>query len=159
MNRTRWLLGAAGVAIIGYGAWRILGTARLTRPRTLGLWLMGALIVHDGVVAPVTSSAGWLLGRISRPRARRYLSGALVAGAIVTAVALPLIHRRGHAQPGSTLLTRNYETNLTLILSGIAAVAVVAYLQRLIRDRRAQTGQRSSETNVRPPDDQDSAST
>lgn len=92
--RTRITLGALGVLTIVYGTWRIVSTARLTRPMAVLEWLVGAVVIHDGVIAPLTVLAGFALGRITAPRARRYAAGALVASALVTAVAVPLIYRR-----------------------------------------------------------------
>ena len=154
MTRTRLMLGIAGGALMAYGAWRILGTAQLTRPRTLALWLVGAVVVHDGVLAPMTMTIGYVLGKIFRPRGRRYVAGALVTAAMLTAVAAPLVHRRGRGPAGSTLETRDYASNLVLLLAAVALVSTVAYLVRVLRDGRRQ---RSSETNVLPPADQTSS--
>lgn len=156
MSRARLILGIAGGALIAYGAWRILGTARLTRPRTLALWLVGAVAVHDGVLAPLTMTTGYVIGKIFKPRGRRYVTGALVTAAMITAVAAPLIHRRGRAPAGSTLEARDYASNLVLLLAAVALLATVAYLVRVQRDGRSH---RSSDTNVLPPADQTSSTT
>lgn len=139
MSRTRVALGASGVLLAGYGAWRILTTARLTRPKELGEWLAGALVLHDALLAPATVVLGvgfhrLLVGRA--PRAARYLAGALVVAAMVTVVAVPLIHRRGHTPSGSALEARNYGGGLTVVLGVVAGVALLAYAVRAARDRR-----------------------
>lgn len=153
MSRTRLILGAIGVLVMAYGAWRILGTARLTRPRTLAVWLVAAVVLHDGVLAPLTMTAGYILGRIFRPRARRYVVGGLVTAAMVTAVAIPLIHRRGTQPTSTTLEVQDYTTHLVVILGVIAAVTTIGYLARLARDR-----QRMSVANERPSEDHASPS-
>ncbi len=154
MTRTRVTIGIAGAALIAYGAWRILGTTRLTRPRTLALWLVGAVVLHDGILAPLTMTTGYVIGRIFRPRSRRYVAGALVTAAMITAVAAPLIHRRGRGPAGSTLEVRDYASNLVVLLGSVALVTTVAYLLRVLRDGRRQ---RSSATYVLPPADQTSS--
>ncbi len=143
---------------MAYGAWRILGTARLTQPSTLAIWLVGAVLIHDLVIAPLTMATGWLIGRLVPSRARRYLVGGLVAGALVTAVAVPLIYRRGTVVASKQLETQNYTSNLMIILGAIAAVTTVAYVVRLVRDRTAtgRDGRRSSAANDLPPADQQS---
>lgn len=138
MNRLRIMLGAVGVLIAGYGAWRIVSTARLTRPRELAEWLFGALLLHDALFAPAVAVIGAVLGRLLKgraPRLARYLAGALLVGAMVTVVAVPLIHRRGHTPAGSTLEARNYGGGLSVVLGVVLAAALVAYGIRTIRDR------------------------
>lgn len=149
--RTRIALGTIGVLILAYGSWRLLGTPRLTRPTTVGVWLLAALVLHDAVLAPLTIAVGFLLGAVLRPRARRYVAGALVAGGLVTAVALPIVYRRGQAPPGTTLEAQDYVGHLLLILAAIAAVTAGAYVIRVVRDR---TSQPDNEANDLPPADQ-----
>jgi hypothetical protein len=156
MTRTRATVGIAGAALIAYGAWRILGTARLTRPPTLALWLVGAVVVHDGILAPLTMTTGYVIGKVFRPRSRRYVVGALVTAAMITAIAVPLIHRRGRGPTGSALEVRDYASNLVLLLGGVALVTTAAYLVRVMRDGRRH---RRSATNVLPPADQTSSTT
>jgi hypothetical protein len=152
--RTRLVLGAVGLLVMTYGAWRVLGTAHLTRPKTLGVWLLAALVLHDAVLVPVTLTVGFVLGALVRPRARRYIQGALVASGLVAAVAVVLIYRRGRAARITTLETQNYAAHLLVIVAAIAAVSAGAYAVRVVRDARSQ---RASAANVRPPADHDSA--
>ena len=139
MNRTRLVLGSAGVLLAGYGAWRILTTARLTRPLELGTWLIGALILHDALLAPAAVAVAVVYQRVvarRAPRAARYLAGALIVAAMATIVAIPLIHRRGHTPTGSTLETRDYGGALAVVIGIVAGVALLAYAVRVVRDRQ-----------------------
>ena len=139
MNRIRLVIGAIGVLIAAYGGWRILTTARLTRPLELGEWLIGALVVHDALLAPLTALFGIGLHRVMArraPRAGRYVAGVLVVAAMVVVVGVPLIHRRGHTPSGSTLEARNYGGGLAVILGVVVAFGVFAYVIRVVRDRR-----------------------
>jgi hypothetical protein len=97
---------------------------------------------------------GWLLTKTVRPRARRYLQGALIVGASVTIVAIPLIRRRNDAQPGQGLLQQNYAANLAILLGLIASASLAVYVIRVARDHAAV---RPSAAKVRPPDDHDSS--
>jgi hypothetical protein len=153
--RTRIALGTIGALIMAYGAWRLLGTAGLTRPKTVGEWLVAALVLHDGVLVPVTMTVGFVLSATLRPRARRYVTGALVTAGLVTVVALPLIYRRGTVPHVTALETQNYGSHLALIVVLIAVVTGGAYAVRALRDRRVQ---RVSEANDRPPTDHSSSS-
>jgi hypothetical protein len=149
--RIRMMLGTLGTLTILYGAWRIIGTARLTRPTTLAEWLIGAVIAHDAVIAPATMVVGLALNKVVAPRARRYVVGALIASALVTAVAVPLIYRRGTQPRSTTLEAQDYGLHLAVLVGLIAAAAAAAYFVRVLRDRRAQ---QLSDANDRPPADQ-----
>jgi hypothetical protein len=137
MRTARWLLGGLGVLMLGYGIWRIVQFSDATRPRHLGGWLLGALVLHDGVFAWLVVGGGWLLGRFVPGRARAYLQGGLITAGLVAVVAAPLIYRQGKSQPGQALLERDYLANLLVIVACIAAVTGAAYLARVRRDRRA----------------------
>jgi hypothetical protein len=141
-------LGAVGLLGVGYGGYRLLSNQVASHPPQLATWLIGAIILHDFVLTPVVLGVGLLLTRTVAPRARRYLQGALVAGALVAAITIPLISRRGTATASKALLRQNYAAHLALILGLIAAVTAAAYAVRVARDRR---GQRGSDAKVRPP--------
>lgn len=139
-------LGAVGVAIIGYGAVRILEQSRYTHPTHLALWLVAALLVHDAVIAPVVLAIGAVLARFVPGRARAYVEGALIAAGLVSSVAVVLIYREHkYGSRSLALLQQDYRAHLVLLLGVIAAVSVLAYAAALVRDRR---------TNSRSPADQ-----
>ena len=139
MRLYRIALAVAGGMLIALGAFRLV--TELDRPDlvTLGLWLLVAVALHDGVIAPLTVGVGVTLTRVP-PRARRYVQGALVAGALITVVAIPLIDRKGTQPAVKAILLRDYAGNLALLLGLTAGVAVVLYVARVLRDRRSSTG-------------------
>jgi hypothetical protein len=131
----RIILVVAGIGLASFGVFRL---ATQVSPRSLvflGLWLAAALIIHDGIVAPAVVGGGWVLRRFVPDRGRRFLQAALIASAMVTVVALPLIYLRGSQPPEKALLLRDYGANLAVILGGIAVVSLVAYVVRVVRDR------------------------
>jgi hypothetical protein len=150
VSRTRLVLGAIGLLGIGYGVWLIMRFTVVSKPLKLAEWLAGAVILHDGVLVPVTLTLGAVLTKVIPPRARRYIQGALISSGLVTAVAVALIYRRGDQQKSLSLLQQNYAAHLLLIVGVIVAVTAVAYLVRVARDSH----QLASATNVRPPADQ-----
>ena len=85
---------------------------------------------------PTCRSAGVLLRRVPA-RARTHLQGALVAGGIVTVIALPLIYREGSQPDAKAILDQDFRLNLTVLVGGIATAAVTSYLWRCVRARRA----------------------
>jgi hypothetical protein len=150
----RILLGTAGVALLGYGGYQLLSNSDVTRPVEVATWLVIALAVHDGVIAWVVVMVGWLIARLVPERARAYVQGGLICAALITLIALPLIYRRGKAEPGLTLLTQNYPAHLAVLLGMVAAVTAAAYAVRVARDRAGR-----SSANDRPPADQASPTT
>ncbi len=144
----RWLIGAAGAGLALFGVFRLLTEIPAVDLLILAGWLAGALVVHDGILAPLTAAAGAATRRVPH-RLRRYVQGGLVSGAVVTVIALPLIVRAGSQPPQKALLRQNYAVNLAILLGLIAGGTAALYLLRVLRDGRA--AQRASATNVRPP--------
>jgi hypothetical protein len=133
----RWCVGLLGLIMLGYGIWRIFDFSNATQPKELAKWMIAALVLHDGILSWLIVGAGWGLRRFVPGRERAYVQGGLITAGLVTIVALPLIYRRGHSQPGQALLERNYLVNLAIIYGAIALVTVTAYLISTSRDRRA----------------------
>ena len=70
------------------------------------------------------------------PRARRYLQGALLVGALITVIAVPLIGRQDTQPESKAILLRDYGANLALLLGMTAAVALALYALRVLREHR-----------------------
>ena len=134
--RTRLALGSLGAALIVFGAFRILQNSDRTNPMGLARWLIGAVVIHDGIVVPSTMVIGFAITHLFRPRLRRYVQGALVAAALVTVIAIPLIDRRGSQPAVKALERQNYGLHLGILVAILFAVAGVAYLTQVLRDRR-----------------------
>jgi hypothetical protein len=144
----RLMLGALGVLLAAYGVFRLLSQPKISHPRELAEWLAAGVVIHDGLVVPATMVVGAALSAFVRPRARRYLQGTLVCGAVITVPALVLIHRRGTQPAGKALENQNYGAHLLAILAVVAAGGALLYALRVIRDRRTR------QANDRPSDDQ-----
>ncbi len=127
-------LAVAGSLLLAFGAFRLVTELASGDLVVLALWLVVAVVLHDLVIAPITVGVGLTLTRVP-PRARRYVQGALIAGALITVIAIPLIHRRDTQPVVKAILQRDYADNLALLLGLTAAIAVVLYAARVIRDR------------------------
>jgi hypothetical protein len=140
--RSRIALGTAGALLILFGAFRILTNTGQSDPVGLVEWLVAAVVLHDGVLVPLTITVGALLTRFVRPRPRRYLQGGLITAALVTAIAVPLIYRHGSQPRAKSLELQNYGLHLAVLVGLIAAFVAVAYAARVLRDRQLHpTGQ------------------
>lgn len=133
MRKYRIGLGVAGGLLLTFGAFRLVTELDPGDLFVLGVWLVAAVALHDGLIAPVTVGAGAALTGVPA-RARRYLQGALLVGALITTIAIPLIGRQGTQPESKAILLRDYSANLTLLLGLTAAVALVLYALRVLRD-------------------------
>ena len=134
MKAWRFILAAAGIALGLFGIYRLFTQIPTSSLVALGVWLLAALLIHDGLLSPAVVGLGSLLRRCVPDRGRSYLQVALLMGALVTVVALPMISLRGSQPPVKALLLQNYGLNLTLILGLIAAITLSLYAVRVARD-------------------------
>jgi hypothetical protein len=133
LRRWRIVLAAAGVLLAVFGAFRLLTQVPLTDAAILSAWMIGVVVIHDGVLSPLVIAVGTLVVRVP-PRARRYLQFALVAGGLVAVVGLVLVARRDSQPSVKALLLRNYGLNLAILLGLVAMVSLAAYAVRVARD-------------------------
>lgn len=132
----RIVLGTLGLGAILYGAVRILQSPAAVNPLDLFVWLAGALILHDGILAPIVTVFGFLMARLIPGRARAYIQGGLIVGALVTTFTVVEIYREGKSRPGNALLEQDYTRNLLVILAVVLVLTAALYVARVARDRR-----------------------
>ncbi|MEW2634553.1 hypothetical protein AB0903_23665 [Streptomyces sp. NPDC048389] len=132
----RIVLGAAGLALMTVGLSLLVGGGQF---KDVALWLAGAVLVHDLLVAPLVLGAGLLLALLP---ARGLLRGALITAGSLTAIALPVLLAPG--TPGNpSVLPLDYPRNWLLSLAGVAAVTGAVLAARWLRGRRAARGARA----------------
>jgi hypothetical protein len=130
----RTLLGAAGVAMLGYGAWGVLHGAHESSLESIGRWLLGGLLLHDAVLAPAVFVAGFIAFRVTGPRLRRALAAILLIGGSAVLVALPEFL----LPPGNTNATvhpLDYARDLAIVGGSVIAAAVLYVLSATRRER------------------------
>ena len=69
VSRPRLLIATVGLAGMGYGLWLILRFQVISKPYKLIEWLIGAVVLHDGVLVPATLLVGAVLTKTIPPRA------------------------------------------------------------------------------------------
>ena len=136
-----WRIGlmVAGIVVGLYGVGRLLVGTGFGGLIILALWLIGAVILHDGVLAPAVVGVGWTLGRFVPPRARRWLQAVLVAAGLVTVVGIWLVAREGTQEPAKAILQQDYLANLTLLLGLLAGASLLGYLVQRATSGRARS--------------------
>ena len=135
MRRYRIALVLSGGLLLTFGAFRLVTQLDPGDLFVLALWLAAAVVLHDWVIAPITVGTGVALTRVP-PRSRRYLQGALIVGALITVIAVPLIGRRDTQPESKAILLRDYSVNLALLLGMTAAIALALYALRVLREHR-----------------------
>jgi hypothetical protein len=144
MRAWRIALMTAGIVVGLYGVGRLLVGTGLGGLLILAAWLVGAVVLHDAVLAPAVVGVGWTLGRFVPPRARRWLQAFLVAAGLVTVVAIWLVAREGTQEPAKAILQQDYLANLTLLLGLLAGASLLGYLVQ-----RATSGRVRSRSTAR----------
>lgn len=144
-------LGVAGAGLIGYG---LLGLPTQLGPaQLLGLltWLAVAVLLHDGVIVPLSTLAGAGLTRLGsglRPVSAAVLRGALLTGAVLTLITGILLKAQSEAR-NTTVLEADYTGHLLWFWT-ILAIAAAAAIYACERSGRTTPGTRENQQKTRP---------
>ncbi|MGO4255026.1 hypothetical protein [Marmoricola sp. RAF53] len=133
MRTVRLALLLLGTALGGYGVLLLAGTG-FANVRATTFWLVGGVLVHDLVLAPLTLLAAAAVLAVRRPSAPLVAGFVLVAS--ITVVAVPVLGRFGARADNPTLLDRDYVTGWVAVVAVIAiAVALTSWWSRRQRRR------------------------
>jgi hypothetical protein len=135
MKIWRVVLAVVGVGVGTYGIFQLVTQIPRQTLVLLALWLIGALIIHDGLLSPAVIGVGAALRRYVPDRGRRYLQFGLIMAAMVTVIAVPMIYRANTQPPAKALLLQDFGINLTVLLAAIGGGTLIAYAIRFARDR------------------------
>ncbi|TQK50835.1 hypothetical protein FBY35_1191 [Streptomyces sp. SLBN-118] len=111
----RIVTGALGLALMTVGAVLLVTGGQL---KDVALWLAGAIVLHDGIVAPLVLGVGLLLAAVP---ARGTVRGALIVAGCLTVVALPVLLRPGTPK-NTSVLPLDYVRNWLLALAAVAVL-------------------------------------
>lgn len=126
MNIARGILGTVGVLTIMLGAVVML---MLVEPKNyigIAIWFIGALVIHDGILAFIVFGLSLVLRRKFSGGTLAIIQGALVIGALFTAIVVPEILKKNIGTANRTLLPLDYGLNLLLFYAVLAAVTAAA---------------------------------
>jgi hypothetical protein len=135
MKIWRIILAVLGIGIGTYGISQLLTQIPRQTLVLLAVWLIGALIIHDGLLSPAVVGVGAALRRYIPDRGRRYVQFGLIMAAMVTVIAVPMIYRAHTQPPVKALLLQDFAINLTVLLAAIGGGTLIAYAIRVARDR------------------------
>ena len=137
MKAWRIAFAVSGILLGLFGVFRLVTEVPIGNLLVLAGWMIGAVVIHDGLLSPAVVAVGWFIGHTVPARGRRYVQGGLIAGSLITAAAIPLILRAGQEPASKAILRQNFGGNLTILLGVVAAVSLLLYAVRVARDPRA----------------------
>ena len=124
----RGLLGLVGVGGAAYGGW-LLHDRGWENFVAAGTWLVGGVVLHDGVLAPVVLLVCLVGTRLLPPVVRGPAAAGLVVLGSVTLLAVPVLGRFGARPDNPTLLDRDYALGWVVLAAlTLAGVAVATYV-------------------------------
>jgi hypothetical protein len=124
IGATRGAILILGVTAGAYGALRLSDLGWDNTRATL-VWLLGGVVLHDGVIAPLTIGAAAVALRfLPRDRLAPFAVG-LVVLAPVTLLAVPVLGRFGARADNPTLLDRPYWLGWSLLVTLVVAAILV----------------------------------
>jgi peptidoglycan/LPS O-acetylase OafA/YrhL len=128
MRAARLGVGALGVAATAYGLVLLLGLGTDQLVAVL-VWVVGGIVAHDGLLAPLVVALG-VLAAVRAPSSwRTPLLWVLVVLGPLSLVAVPVLGRFGAKVDNPTLLDRPYWLGhavvVTLVLASTTAWTVV----------------------------------
>lgn len=131
--RVFWPCFVIGMAAVVWGL-RLVWVTHVDVVRFAG-WLVGGVLVHDLVIAPLTLAIGVVLARVLPP----WLRAPVQVGAILTGVVLlfsiPGLVDAGHNARNPSVLPNDYPLGVAIILGAVwlaVAVAIVARRSRSV---------------------------
>lgn len=128
-HRGLWIGVALGVPVMAFALWGILEESAATDPPEMARWLLGGLVVHDLLLAPLVAGLGVVLGRVLGPPWRLPVRTGLFASAVVVAVAwAPLRgYGRDRVPDNPSVQPLDYATGTATVLA-VVWVAVALWV-------------------------------
>ena len=128
-----------GVLLLALGAYVMVDTVAPVKIAGVALWLLFALIVHDGVIAFVTFGVAFLLRKAGRRISIAVLAivqAGLVVCSVFAIIVLPAAYKKSIGVNNATILPLDYAPSLVVfwaivvVLTGLAVVGYTALARR-----------------------------
>jgi hypothetical protein len=131
----RVALGAFGLWVLSIGARGLLRGHPFAANAPVGRWLLGGVLVHDALIAPVVFVLCAAAARLAGVRVRQALAAILLIGGSVLVVGLPDVLRKGH-NANATVTPLDYSLNLAIVLLAVIGGTVIVTAAGPLRERR-----------------------
>ena len=131
MKIARAVLIALGVLGLGLGAVVMVQEVRPTQIVGVGIWILGAIVLHDAVLSPIVLGIDVLMRRSGR-RVRLgvlvIIQVGVVVGAVMSLLVIPEIYAATLGTKNDTVLPLDYGLHLALFWLAAAVLTAVAAL-------------------------------
>jgi hypothetical protein len=140
MKLARIILIVIGLAGLFSGALILVQKERPDQIVGVIVWIVAAIIVHDGILSPLLLLLDVWMRRAGRRIPYAVLAivqGGIVVGAIMSMLVLPEIYKKSLGTKNPTILPLDYGLNLALFWLAVAVLTAAACAVYLRRSRRA----------------------
>lgn len=135
-NAVRALLIAVGVGFGLRGVWLMRDFTR-EQLTSEAFWLVGGVVLHDAVLAPVVVVLGFAASRLLPGHFRSSTATAFLVWGTLTVAFLPVLSGQGGKPGNDTILGKPYVLTWVIMTSVLVAYAVGAALWRKRRTTTA----------------------
>ncbi len=125
-GRLFWVCAVVGLGVIGFGLAGLLNARLIGSIASWATYLVGGLLVHDAVLAPIVVAISVVLIYLVPSRIRPAVQGTLVVAGSVALVAIPVVGGWGRKPDNPTLLPRDYGLGLAIAIAIILAAGAIA---------------------------------
>jgi len=144
MRRSQIALVAVGVLLLILGGLTLVNDVNPKRYIGLAAWLLGALVIHDGIISLTVFGVNVVMRKTSRRLrlplpALLILQGALVVAGIMTLIVVPAALKKSIGTGNATLLPLDYGLHLVVFYAALAVVTALALAVYALVRRRART--------------------
>lgn len=139
MQITRIVLVAVGVLGLGLGALVLLLKQEPAQIVGVGVWMIGAIVLHDAILSPLVVGAGILVRKTGRRLPYGILAivqAGVILAAILGLIVAPEIYAKTLGVANPTVLPLDYTLNLVLTWAAVAVLTVACCVLYLARARR-----------------------
>jgi hypothetical protein len=139
MRLARIILIAVGLAGLFFGALILVQKERPDQILGVIIWILAAIIVHDGILSPLLLLVDVWMRRAGRRIPYGVLAivqGGVVVGAIMSMLVLPEIYKKSLGVKNPTILPLDYGLNLALFWAAVALLTAAACALYLRSARR-----------------------
>jgi hypothetical protein len=134
---TFWVGFVLGWSVIAFGVVGVMNSVWLKdRPAEVATWVLGGLVVHDAVLAPLVTVVALLVARLLPQWMRGPIAAALVLSGLVLLFSYPLLRAFGRREANPSILPLDYGRNVIVVVAIVWAVALAVVVVRLLRRQR-----------------------
>jgi hypothetical protein len=148
-GRSYWIALAVGAAVMTYGAVGLLGATGIGDGVDVGVWLVGADVAHDFVLAPLACLIGALVARALPRWCRAPVQAALLTTGVLLIVIFPALRGYGRDQVPDNPSVQPLDYT-TATLTALAVVWAVASVWAIVRLATSDRGRRRPPSRATP---------